>query len=134
MSKLLEMPSTKAQKKKYGHDLSQLLKFTSSCGHLLPVFYDFALPGDKYKMNTQMFTQLTDIVSPAMMKITEHVEWFFIPLKQISQVAGDALYGISDLKTSLLPSNISVKNIIPLGDLHKVSVNVGDNNIQNPND
>lgn len=112
MPKILEMPSTRAQKKKYGHDLSQLLKFTSSVGHILPVYYDLSQPGDKYKINTEMFTQITDLVSPAMMKITEHVDWFFIPLKQISAVAGNSLYGVDDNKSSLI-GRVD-ENIIPL--------------------
>lgn len=116
MPKILNDPSSRAKKKKYGHDISRVLKFSSSVGHLLPVYYDLSLPGDKYRLNTEMFTQVTDIVSPAMMHVTEHIDWFFVPLQHISTIAGNVLYGISDIGSSLIANTISNKNnnVIPL--------------------
>lgn len=112
MAKLLQDPDYETNRKKYGHDLSRVLKFSSSVGHLLPVYYDLALPGDKYRMNTEMFTQVTDIVSPAMMHVENHVDWFFVPLQSISQMAGSVLFGVDDIHSSLI-GEVS-ENVVPM--------------------
>lgn len=123
MAKLLQDPDYESNRKKYGHDLSRVLKFSSSVGHLLPVYYDLALPGDKYRMNTEMFTQVTDIVSPAMMHVENHVDWFFVPLQSISQMAGSVLFGVDDIHSSLI-GNVS-ENVIPM-----LNLNVYDEDLQ----
>ena len=116
MPKILQDPNFQNNKKKYGHDMSQIKKFSSAVGQLLPVYYDFLYPGDSIRANTEMFTQVTDIVSPAMMHITEHVDWFFVPIKQICSIAQDKLFGIEDFKSSLIPSsakNDNIQDIVP---------------------
>lgn len=116
MPKILSDPDFQKKRKKYGHDMSQIKKFSSAVGQLLPVYYDFLLPGDSVKCNTEMFTQVTDIVSPAMMHITEHVDWFFVPIKQICSIATDKLFGIEDFKSSLIPAsakNDNIQDVVP---------------------
>lgn len=113
MPKELRNPRHVAKLPKYGHDLSKILKFSSNVGQLLPVWYDLAQAGDKYKYNTEMFTQVTDIVSPAMIHLEEHVEWFFVPLRQLYQFADDNLYSLDNSRTSYR-ENISDKSVLPL--------------------
>ena len=113
MPKELRNPRHVAKLPKYGHDLSKILKFSSNVGHLIPVFYDLAQAGDKYRFNTEMFTQITDIVSPAMIHLEEHVEWFFVPLRQLYQFADDNLYSLDNSRTSYR-QNISDQSVLPL--------------------
>lgn len=117
MANVLKDPSHVANRPKYGHDLSKVRKFSSSVGQLLPVYYDLSEPGDKYRLNTEMFTQLTQIVSPAMMHVEEHVDWFFVPIKHISQFAHETLFGIQDRKTTFLPVSTMIDNVLPLFDI-----------------
>ena len=109
MPKSLKQPSHRAKKRKYDHDLTCVRKFSSSVSQLIPVFYDLAYPGDRYDFRTEMFTQLREIVSPAMTHITEHVEWFFVPLKQISQLAPDSIFGIQDYHTTFVDNANNTK-------------------------
>lgn len=113
MPKELRNPRHVAKLPKYGHDLSKILKFSSNVGHLIPVFYDLAQAGDKYRFNTEMFTQITDIVSPAMIHLEEHVEWFFVPLRQLYQFADDNLYSLDNSRTSYR-QNISDQSVMPM--------------------
>lgn len=113
MPKELRNPRHVAKLPKYGHDLSKILKFSSNVGQLLPVWYDLAQAGDKYKFNTEMFTQATDIVSPAMIHLEEHVEWFFVPLRHLYQFADDNLYSLDNSRTSYR-ENISDSSVFPL--------------------
>lgn len=113
MPKELRNPRHVARLPKYGHDLTKILKFSSNVGQLLPVFYDLAQAGDKYRFNTEMFTQITDIVSPAMIHLEEHVEWFFVPLRQLYQFADDNLYSLDNSRTSYR-QNISDTSVMPM--------------------
>lgn len=113
MPKELKNPRHVANLSKFGHDLTKILKFSSNPAQLLPVFYDLAQAGDKYRFNTEMFTMLTQIVSPAMVHIEEHVEWFFVPLRQLYQFADDNLYSLDNSRTSYR-RNISDSSVMPL--------------------
>ena len=46
MPKIDQMPDYQAQLGRTGHSLSHDLSFTSTCGHLLPVFHDFLNAGE----------------------------------------------------------------------------------------
>lgn len=102
MANILINPSHKANLSKNGFDMSMIRKFTSSVGQLLPVYYDILNPGDHVKYGTEMFTRTQPIKTPALMQITEHVDWFFVPITQLYQFFGDMIYGINDIHTNLL--------------------------------
>jgi len=104
-SNVLKNPTFRARKRKYDHDLSCVKKFSSSVSQLLPVFYDFCYPGDKYDFRTEMFTQLREIVSPAMTHIEESVEWFFVPAKAICHTAPDSFTAVQDFHSTFVPNH-----------------------------
>lgn len=115
MPSILKTPSHSARLGRHGHDLSRRLLFTSSVGHLLPVLFDYLSPGDKVRLNEQLYTRTAPLTSPAFCRIKEHVEYFFVPMEQINSYFGQAFYGISDLHSSaLLPgTNLSDNNSLP---------------------
>lgn len=84
-----------------GFDMSHTLKFSSTVGELLPVFYDILQPGDKVSLKSTIKSRTLPLGSPAMVKIKEHIEWFFVPMKQIYSLFGAWYFGISDLESSL---------------------------------
>lgn len=104
MPKELKNPRHSAHLSKFGHDMSKIIKFSSCVGQLIPVFYDHLLPGDKVKFNTDMFTQMTDVVSPAMLHLEEQVDWFFVPYKLLYQFANDNMFSIDDSATAYRPT------------------------------
>lgn len=113
MNKELKNPSHIAKLPKFGHDMGQIFKFSSCVGHLLPVYYDDLQPGDKVRFSTDMFTQMTDIVGPAMLDLEEFVEWFFVPYEQLYQFAGDNYYSINDSHTSYR-ANLGDTSVFPM--------------------
>lgn len=112
VSTSLKQPIFQARKRKFDHDLTQVRKFSSSVSQLLPVFYDLAYPGDKYDLKVEMFTQLREIVSPAMTHIVEHLDWFFVPLKQICITAPDSIFGIQDYHTTFIQHEASTGGVV----------------------
>ena len=111
MTSILKTPFHSAKLGRHGHDLSRRLLFTSSVGHLLPVMFDYLSPGDKVRINEQLYTRTAPLTSPAFCRIKEHVEYFFVPMEQINSYFGQAFYGISDLtSSSLMPGSSLDKN------------------------
>lgn len=102
MANIFKRPSHKAKLGYNGFDLSKRILFTSSVGQLLPVFYDFASPGEKYKLNDSIFTRTQPLRTSAFVRIREHVDWFFVPMQHIDSYFGSRFYGIQDLGSSAL--------------------------------
>lgn len=113
MSKELKNPSHSANLSKFGHDMSKIIKFSSTPGQLLPVYYDHLLPGDKVKFNVDMFTQMADVVSPAMLNLTEQVDWFFVPYSQLYQFANDNMFSIDDSASAYRP-HLGEPSVFPM--------------------
>lgn len=105
MSSLLSNPSHRAKIGYNGFDMSNFLKFSSSVGQLLPVYFDILSPDDKVSLQAQIKTRTMELESAAMCQLTEHLEWFFVPMSQLSHAFGSILYNISDLDSSFWSTN-----------------------------
>ena len=106
-------PSQKANLSHNGFDMSNLLKFTSTTGELLPVYYDILYPGDKMRMATELKTRTMPLDSAAMVNITEHIDWFAVPIDQILSLFSAKFYNIKDIHSSIFSSDVDTTNIIP---------------------
>lgn len=104
MANVLSKPSVKAHIGYNGFNLSHRLKFSSTFGELLPVFYDLAKPGDKYSLGYKLLTRTEHLNKPAWLSCSEKIDWFFVPLTQLYQFFPEFYYGIQDVKTTLLPT------------------------------
>nr|CDL65693.1 unnamed protein product [uncultured bacterium] len=82
-------------------DMSQTLGFTSSVGQLLPVFYDVLNPGDKISIKSLFVTKTQPMQSDNFAKVTENVDYFFVPFEQIYSLFGSFFYQIADFNSSL---------------------------------
>lgn len=98
----LGSPQHIARLSHHPHDMGMIRKFTSSVGQLLPVYFDILYPGDKVKYSTEMFSRLDTLKTPAMIQLTQHVDWFFVPMNQIYQFYGNWVYGITDNITDFI--------------------------------
>lgn len=113
MPKELKNPNHSANLSKFGHDMSKIVKFSSTVGQLLPLYYDHLLPGDKVKFNVDMFTQMADVVSPAMLNLTEQIDWFFVPYSQLYQFANDNMFSIDDSASAYRP-HLGEPSVFPM--------------------
>lgn len=104
-------PSFRAANSYRDFDMSQHLCFTSSVGQLLPVYYDVLNPGDKIRASVLMKSRTKPLKSPAFTKITEHCEWYFVPIQQLYKEFGSWFYGVQDYSTSLVGRNDSSPSV-----------------------
>lgn len=101
MQSVNQNPQFRANRKYYGHDLSQHIEFTSSVGHMLPVFYDVVNPGEKYNIQTYLKSRTQPLAANTFTKIDEYIEWFFVPIHQIYKPFGNWFYGVQDFDSTL---------------------------------
>lgn len=107
MANILQTPSFKANNGYSGFDMSHLLKFSSTVGELLPVYKDILQPGDKISISTELRTRTMPLNSAAMMHLTEHLEWFFVPMKQLYTNFGPWYFGVGDFPSSGLSESVA---------------------------
>ena len=101
MNRFFKNPDYKANIGYNGFDMSQLIKFTSTTGELLPVYYDILQPGDKVNCSTELTTRTLPLESPVMCSINEIIDWFFVPIEQINKLYGSFYFRIDDSHSSL---------------------------------
>lgn len=77
--------------------LEQRTEFSSTVGELLPVYYDILNPGEKVTINNLLRTRTMELNSAAFCHLTEHIDWFAVPLSQLYKPIESMQFGIKDL-------------------------------------
>lgn len=101
MSSLFKKPQVRPDLGRNGFDMSRRRCFTSPCGMLLPVYHDFANPGEKYKLNSSSFIRTEALQTAAMMRLKAHVDWFFVPITQLYSRWNEFFNGTDDIMSSI---------------------------------
>lgn len=86
-----------AQLNRNGFDLSQRVIFNSPAGALLPFFSRELSPGDSVDVSTENFIRTQPLNSAAFARLTQHVEYFFVPLHQLWSYFDQFITGVQDL-------------------------------------
>lgn len=81
MSNLFSYKDVRTKPSRNGFDLGNHLAFTAKTGELLPVYWKFSMPGDKFNMRVQHFTRTSPLQSAAYVRIKEYFDWYFVPLR-----------------------------------------------------
>lgn len=121
---LFKNPASKAQLGRNGFDLSRRRLFTSMAGQLLPVFKDFATPGESYKLNSRLFIRTQPLQTAAFTRMTAYCDWFFVPITQIWSLWNEFYNRVNDVTSSAFDMNdvenslnmplFNVKNLLTL--------------------
>ena len=69
--------------KRSAFDLSHERKFTCNMGDLVPILCEEVVPGDSFKMNTEIFMRLMPLASPVMHRVNVFTHFFFVPYRLI---------------------------------------------------
>lgn len=65
------------------YNLSHERKLTMSMGDLVPIFCEEVLPGDKFRVNTEILMRLQPMIAPVMHRVNAYVHYFFVPNRLI---------------------------------------------------
>lgn len=96
MPNILKSPKSRARLGRNGHDLSRRVLFTSSCGQLLPVLHDILSPGESVRINETLFTRTQPLKTAAFVRLTEHIYYFFVPMRHLNGYFDNAYAMVND--------------------------------------
>lgn len=133
MSSLFKLPNVRNHTSRNGFDLSCKNAFTAKAGELLPVYWKFALPGDKFSLRVQHFTRTPAVQTAAFTRIKEDFYAYFVPLRLLWRyfpTAINKLYKQVPFASSLTSINSLVDGKLPYVSLAELlqSVNYGAKN------
>lgn len=106
MANVLKAPEHVAKLGYNGFPMQQYLKFSSTVGELLPVYYDLLYPGDKVSGHVEHRTRTMPLETAAMCHVEEHFDWFAVPLDQIFSLSSAMLSGVRDIHSALIQGQL----------------------------
>ena len=107
----------KANLSRTDFDLSQRLGLTCAPGMLLPIWFDFASPGDSYYMQHDLpLLRSSVLAAPAMVDVKVHFETFFVPMQMLYQPFENTMFSLKNLQSSNFNMASQMNNNFPLLD------------------
>ena len=94
------------------HDISRELSFTSSTGHILPLYHHPLNAGEKVKFNMDVFARSNPLIASPMADVEMKIYSFFVPMQMLFTLFGDVRYNVDDRLSSLY-SGDSVQRDFP---------------------
>lgn len=96
MAGLFSYGDIKNKPRRSGFDLSNKNAFTAKVGELLPVYWKFCFPGDKFHISQEWFTRTQPVDTSAFTRIREYYEWFFVPLHLMYRNSNEAIMSMEN--------------------------------------
>lgn len=107
-----------------GFDISQKNLFTAKIGELLPVYWDFAIPGCNYRINLEYFTRTRPVQTSAYTRIREYFDFYAVPVDLLWKSFDTSVIQMGEIapvQAKSVLNALAVKGDIPyctLYDLH----------------
>ena len=126
MSSLFSYGDIKNTPRRSGFDLSNKCAFTAKVGELLPTYWKFCMPGDKFHISQEWFTRTQPVDTSAFTRIREYYEWFFVPLHLLYRNSNEAIMSLENQPNYAASgfSSISFNRNLPWVDLDTISAAV----------
>jgi hypothetical protein len=107
-------------------DLSSKKLFTAKVGEILPVYWQIAIPGNKYRISSDWFTRTVPVNTAAYTRIKEYYDFYAVPLRLISRALPQAFTQMTDYMTSAASnaSNTEILTSVPNTTLNLLSLSL----------
>lgn len=92
-------------------DLSSKKLFTAKVGEILPVYWQIAIPGNKYRISSDWFTRTVPVNTAAYTRIKEYYDFYAVPLRLISRALPQAFTQMSSYMTSAASSSANTTQL-----------------------
>ena len=103
--------------KRNAFDLSYESKVTMNMGELVPIMCNPVVPGDKFRVNTEMLVRLAPLVAPMMHRVNVFTHYFFVPNRLLwDEWETFITQGIDGEQKPVFPK-IQLNDSIPIMDL-----------------
>ena len=83
MANIMSLKNVRNKVSRNGFDLSRRTCFTSKVGELLPIWWQYVLPGDSFNINLQSFVRTQPVNTASFGRLREYYDFFFVPLDQL---------------------------------------------------
>nr|DAP77387.1 MAG TPA: Major capsid protein [Microviridae sp.] len=127
MSSLFSYGDIKNTPRRSGFDLSNKCAFTAKVGELLPIYWKFCLPGDKFNISQEWFARTQPVDTSAFTRIREYYEWFFVPLHLLYRNSNEAIMSMENQPNYAASgsASISFNRNLPWVDLATINTAIG---------
>ena len=107
-------------------DLSSKKLFTAKVGEILPVYWQIAIPGTKYRISSDWFTRTVPVNTAAYTRIKEYYDFYAVPLRLISRALPQAFTQMTDYMTSAASNtaNTEMLSSVPNTTLNLISLSL----------
>lgn len=107
-------------------DLSSKKLFTAKVGEILPVYWQIAIPGNKYRISSDWFTRTVPVNTAAYTRIKEYYDFYAVPLRLISRALPQAFTQMTDYMTSAASNtaNTEMLTSVPNTTLNLISLSL----------
>lgn len=104
-------------------DLSSKKLFTAKIGEILPVYWQIAIPGNKYRISSDWFTRTVPVNTAAYTRIKEYYDVYAVPLRLISRALPQAFTQMTDYMTSAASAGTNTERLeqVPYTSLGTIS-------------
>ena len=92
-------------------DLSSKKLFTAKVGEILPVYWQIAIPGSKYRISSDWFTRTVPVNTAAYTRIKEYYDFYAVPLRLISRALPQSFTQMSDYMTSAASNSANITQL-----------------------
>lgn len=122
-NKLFSYGDVKQTPHRSGFDLSNKNAFTAKAGELLPVYWKFTLPGDKFNLGVEHFTRTQPVQTSAFTRIREYFDWYFVPFRLMNKNLPQAIMNMQEqaVQGSAFNTNQQIYNNLPVTPLSTIS-------------
>ena len=107
-------------------DLSSKKLFTAKVGEILPVYWQIAIPGNKYRIASDWFTRTVPVNTAAYTRIKEYYDVYAVPLRLISRALPQAFTQMTDYMTSAASAAANTERLtqVPCTSLGTISTEI----------
>ena len=85
-----------------GFDMSEKKMFTAKIGELLPVMWQYGMPGDVFEISEDWFTRTRPVNTSAYTRIREYYDFYAVPLRLLNRNLPTAFAQMSDYAVSAI--------------------------------
>ncbi len=93
-----QVPGNKVKRNQF--DLSHERKFSADMGKLVPILCNEVVPGDTFRVNTELMIRFAPMLFPVMHRIDVYVHYFFVPNRIIWNEFEEFITGGKDGKAN----------------------------------
>ena len=112
MSDLNPLDRAKVAVHRSSFDLSSKKLFSAKVGEILPVYWQIAIPGTKYRIKLDWFTRTVPVNTAAYTRIKEYYDFYAVPLRLISRALPQAFTQMSDYMTSAASNSSNIEQLV----------------------